>query len=58
MAHDARGKHKEIYLGIQKNVGVNTMEIAAINKREPVQEGLELPRGTKESPSEDKETAA
>ena len=52
------GKMKEIYLGIQKNVGVNTMEIAALNKREPVGEGLELVRGTKESQSKIKETAA
>ena len=49
---------KEINLGIQKNVGVNTMEIAALNKREPVRKGLELVRGTKESQSKIKETVA
>ena len=44
----------EIHLGKQKNVGVNTMKIAALNKREPVGEGLELARETKGSQSGDK----
>ena len=30
------GKHKEIYLGKQKNVGVNSKEIAALNKIKPL----------------------
>ena len=47
-------EHEEIYLGKQKNVGVNTMEIAALNKREPVGEGLGLPCGMEESLSGDK----
>ena len=54
MAHKANGKHEEIYLGKQKNVGVNTMDIAALNKREPVGEGLGLPCGMEESLSGDK----
>ena len=49
------GKHKEIYLGKQWNVSVNTMEIGALNEREAVGEGLELLREAKESPSEDRE---
>ena len=56
MAHEIKGKHKEIHLGKQKNVGVNMMEIAALNKREPFGEGLELVRETKESESDTKET--
>ena len=35
-------------------MGVNTMRIVALNKREPVGEGLELLRETKESQSEDR----
>ena len=34
------------------------MDTAAINKREPVGEGLELLRGTRESQSKIKESAA
>ena len=56
MAHESKSKHKEIYLGEQKNVGVNSMEIAALNKREPVRKGLEVLHGTKERIR--KETAA
>ena len=48
MAHESKSKHKEIYLGEQKNVGVNSMEIAALNKTEPVGKGLEVLHGTKE----------
>ena len=33
-------------------MGVNTVEVAALNKREPVGKGLELVRGTKESSPE------
>ena len=54
MAHKAKGKDEEVYLVKLKNVGVNTMEITALNKREPVGEGLELPCGTEESLSGDK----
>ena len=32
MATEAKAKHKETYLGKQKNVGVNLMGIAALNK--------------------------
>ena len=49
------GKQKEIYLGKQWNVNVNTMAIGALNEREAVGEGLELLREAKESPSEDRE---
>ena len=48
MAHESKSKHKEIYLEEQKNAGVNSMEIAALNKSEPVGKGLEVLHGTKE----------
>ena len=53
-AHEAKGKHNEIYFVKQKNVGVNAMEIAALNKRGPVGEGLELLRGTQETGTQNK----
>ena len=54
MAHETEGKDKEMHLGKQKNVGVNTMEIVALNKKEPVEKGLELVLWPKGSQSEDK----
>ena len=36
-AHETKGKHKEICLGKEKNVGVNTKEIAAKNKTKPLE---------------------
>ena len=54
MAHETRAKRKQIYLGKQKNVGVTTMENAALNKRESAGKGLELLCGTEESQSENK----
>ena len=53
MAHETKGK----YLGEQKNVGMNTTKNTALNKGEPVAEGLELVRGTNGSQSKPKETA-
>ena len=58
MAHETKVKLKETNLGKQKNVGVNAMEFASLNKREPFGEGLELLRGVKESQSNTKETGA
>ena len=51
-------RHKGNMPGKRKDVGVNTIEIAALNKRGPVGEGLELLRGTKERQSTTKATAA
>ena len=47
MGRETKGKHKEICLGKQKNVVVDAMEIASLNKREPVGEGLGLLREQK-----------
>ena len=58
MAHETQGKHKETYLGKQKNVGVKTMEIAALNKSERFGKGPELLRETNKSQSDTKETGA
>ena len=47
-------RHKGKTSGKQKNAGVNAIEIAALNKGEPVGGGLELLRGTKDSQSDGK----
>ena len=52
MSHETKGKHKEIYIGEQKKVGVNSMEFAALNKREAAGKGLGLVCLTEESQSE------
>ena len=57
MAHESKSKYKEIYLGEQKNVGVNSMEFTALNKGETVGKGLGLVCRTKTSQSEVKGTA-
>ena len=53
-----RGKHIEIHLEKQKNVGLNAMEFAALNKRKSAREGLELVREKQEVNRQTKQTEA
>ena len=48
IANETTGQHKEMQLEKQKNVGVNSMEIAALNKRGSAGKGLELVRQQQE----------